>query len=198
MGLIVGNAVLPDHLKKWTRRNARVLQNTGMDVVALTPEESKYGAVETRKKAGAARIYSAWIVVDGVIVTLPNFGEERAIADTSAPAELRASTDQLLRRSKKMTIAPRQLCGKMSACNNLRQYGIPYSITTLHTKPLTLRFAKDLWSPACAAWWTDSAIFVGALALADRFNTVRYSEKIWSQGISIETLTCPSAGPSNE
>ena len=35
-----------------------------------------------------------------------------------------------------MTIASRRdsFCGKMSACNNLRQYGIPYSITTLHTE----------------------------------------------------------------
>ena len=35
-------------------------------------------------------------------------------------------------------------CGKMSACNNLRQYGIPYSITTLHTEsPDSPEFAKN-------------------------------------------------------
>jgi len=30
-------------------------------------------------------------------------------------------------------------CGKMSACNNLRQYGIAYSLTTLHTVDPTAR-----------------------------------------------------------
>ena len=33
----------------------------------------------------------------------------------------------------------------MSACNNLKQYGIPYSLTTLHTEaPNSDLFAKDL------------------------------------------------------
>ena len=47
----------------------------------------------------------------------------------------------------KMTIRDRRdsFCGKMSACNNLKQYGIPYSLTTLHTEaPRSDEFAKDL------------------------------------------------------
>ena len=49
-----------------------------------TPEESKYGAMETRKSPGGAEICfeKNRDRIDGVIVTLPNFGEERAIADT--------------------------------------------------------------------------------------------------------------------
>ena len=81
----------------------------------------------------------------------------------------------------------------MSACNNLRQYGIPYSITTLHTEsPNSPEFAKDL------AWFTGVCrvvkgfrnLRVGAIgARPTAFNTVRYSEKILeAQGISIETL----------
>src|SRR6266478_5448507 len=51
MGLIVGNrGFFPDHLAKSGREEMlRVLTAAGMDVVALTPEESKYGAVETRE-----------------------------------------------------------------------------------------------------------------------------------------------------
>src|SRR5207248_1784990 len=139
----------------------RALDSAGMDVVALTPEESKYGAVETREesrrcaelfKKNAGRI-------DGIIVTLPNFGEERAIADSLRLADLRVPV--LIQATpddpKKMTIAFRRdsFCGKMSACNNLRQYGIPYSITTLHTEaPDSPEFAKDLqWFAAVIDQW---------------------------------------------
>ena len=122
-----------------------------MDVVALTPEESKYGAVETREESRrCAELFKRNRErIDGVIVTLPNFGEERAIADALRLADLRVPV--LIQATpddpKKMTIASRRdsFCGKMSACNNLRQYGIPYSITTLHTEsPDSPEFAKDL------------------------------------------------------
>ena len=53
MGLIVGNrGFFPDHLAKSGREEMlRVLESAGIDVVALTPEESKYGAVETREES---------------------------------------------------------------------------------------------------------------------------------------------------
>ena len=52
-GLIVGNrGFFPDHLAKSGREEMlRVLGAAGMDVVALSPEESKYGAVETREES---------------------------------------------------------------------------------------------------------------------------------------------------
>ena len=132
-----------------------------------------------------------------MLVTLPNFGEERAIADTlrlaglEVPVLIQATPDD----PKKMTIASRRdsFCGKMSACNNLRQYGIPYSITTLHTEaPDSVEFAKDLdWFTAvCRVVKGFRHLRVGAIgARPAAFNTVRYSEKILeSHGISIETL----------
>ena len=94
-----------------------------------------------------------------------------------------------------MTIAFRRdsFCGKMSACNNLRQYGIPYSITTLHTEtPDSPEFAKDLqwFAGVCRVVNGLRNLRVGAIgARPTAFNTVRYSEKILeSHGISIETL----------
>ena len=56
-----------------------------------------------------------------------------------------------------MTITHRRdsFCGKMSACNNLKQYGIPYSLTTLHTEmPDSVEFTKDLeWFAAVCQKW---------------------------------------------
>ena len=46
-----------------------------------------------------------------------------------------------------MTIKDRRdsFCGKMSACNNLSQYGIPYTLTALHTvDPDSASFKADL------------------------------------------------------
>ena len=201
MGLIVGNrGFFPDHLAKTGREEMlRVLGAAGMDVVALTPEESKYGAVETREESRrCAELFKKNRErLDGVIVTLPNFGEERAIADTlrladlHVPVLIQATPDD----PKKMTIAFRRdsFCGKMSACNNLKQYGIPYSITTLHTEaPDSPEFASDLewFAGVCRVVNGFRNLRVGAIgARPTAFNTVRYSEKILEANrISIETL----------
>ena len=201
MGIIVGNrGFFPDHLAKSGREEMiRALESAGMDVVALTPEQSKYGAVETREESRrCAELFKKNADrIDGIIVTLPNFGEERAIADTLRLADLRVPV--LIQATpddpKKMTIAFRRdsFCGKMSACNNLRQYGIPYSITTLHTEaPDSPEFTKDLqWFAAvCRIVKGFRNLRVGAIgARPAAFNTVRYSEKILeANGISIETL----------
>lgn len=53
-----------------------------MDTVPLCPEQSKYGAVETRdeSKRCSELFRRHRDRIDGVIVTLPNFGDERAAA----------------------------------------------------------------------------------------------------------------------
>src|SRR6516164_9214072 len=120
MGLIVGNrGFFPDHLAKTGREEMiQTLQKAGIDVVALTPEQSKYGAVETHEEAKrcAELFRSKSNVIDGVIVTLPNFGDERAIADTlrlarlQVPVLVQATPD----RPGKMGIRDRRdsFCGK--------------------------------------------------------------------------------------
>ena len=80
-GLIVGNrGFFPDHLANSGRAEMiAAIERAGHRVVALTPEESKHGAVESR--AEAARCADLFqrnrAAIDGVIVTLPNFGDER-------------------------------------------------------------------------------------------------------------------------
>ncbi|MGC2391228.1 MAG: L-fucose/L-arabinose isomerase family protein [Candidatus Acidiferrum sp.] len=201
MGLIVGNrGFFPDHLAKTGREEmTRILQTAGIEVVVLGPEQSKHGAVETYEAAKrcAELFKSKADGIDGVIVTLPNFGDERAIADTlrlahlGVPVLVQATPDT----QSKMTIADRRdsFCGKMSACNNLKQYGIPYSLTTLHTEaPGSAEFAKDLeWFAAvCRVVKGLRNLRIGALgARPAAFNTVRYSEKLLeASGISVETL----------
>ena len=201
MGLIVGNrGFFPDHLAKSGREEmVQVLQKAGYDVVALTPEQSKYGAVETHDEAKrcAELFRSKAGAIDGVIVTLPNFGDERAIADTlrlarlNVPVLVQATPDT----TSKMLISHRRdsFCGKMSACNNLKQYGIPYSLTSLHTEtPDSPEFAKDLewFAGVCRVVKGLRNLRIGAIgARPTAFNTVRYSEKLLeNNGISVETL----------
>jgi L-fucose isomerase-like protein len=201
MGLIVGNrGFFPDHLAKTGREEMiQVLQAAGIDVVVLGPEASKHGAVETHEEAKrcAELFKAASNKIDGVIVSLPNFGDERAIADTlrlarlDVPVLIQATPDT----PAKMTIAHRRdsFCGKMSACNNLQQYRIPYSLTTLHTEtPDSATFEKDLaWFAAvCRIVKGMRPLRIGSIgARPTAFNTVRYSEKILeANGISVETL----------
>ncbi len=201
MGLIVGNrGFFPGHLAEVGRKDMiQALQQAGMDVVALEVGQSAYGAVETYEEATrCAELFRANANrIDGIVVTLPNFGDERAIADTvrlsalRVPVLVQATPDA----PAKMTIAHRRdsFCGKMSACNNLRQYGIPYSLTTSHTSaPDSAEFKKDLeWFGAiCRIVGGLRNLRIGSIgARPTAFNTVRYSERILeSQGISVETL----------
>jgi L-fucose isomerase-like protein len=201
MGVIVGNrGFFPDQLAKSGREEMMLaLAQAGIDCVVLGPEESKHGAVETHEesKRCAALFQRNRERLDGVIVTLPNFGDERAIADTlrlarlNVPVLVQATPDI----PGMMTIASRRdsFCGKMSACNNLRQYGIPYSLTSLHTvSPDSAEFQKDLaWFAAvCRIANGLRNLRVGSIgARPAAFNTVRYSEKLLeAQGISVETI----------
>jgi L-fucose isomerase-like protein len=133
-GVIVGNrGFFPDHLARSGRSEMlAAIEKAGYEATAVGPEETKFGAVETRVEAArCADLFKRHRdAIDGVIVTLPNFGDERAIADTLRMADLdvpvlvQATPDT----PGRMTIRDRRdsFCGKMSACNNLMQYGIPY------------------------------------------------------------------------
>ncbi len=200
-GLIIGNrGFFPDHLAKSGREEMHAaLDAAGIRAIAPGPDLTKHGAVETHQDARlCADLFKAHRdEVDGVIVSLPNFGDERAVADTLRLADLRvpvlvqATPDA----SGKMSIRDRRdsFCGKMSVCNNLAQYGIPYSLTTLHTEaPGSDAFRRDLdwFTRVCKVVGGFRHLRVGAIgARPAAFNTVRYSEKLLeASGISIETV----------
>lgn len=201
IGLIIGNrGFFPDHLAATGREEMiGVLQAAGVEVIALTPEESKFGAVETFEEARrCGELFKKHRDdLEGVIVSLPNFGDERAIADAmrlstlNVPVLIQATPDN----PNRMTIRDRRdsFCGKMSACNNLRQYNIPYSLTTLHTEsPSSPEFAKDLewFLGVCRVVRGMRNLRVGSIgARPAAFNTVRYSEKLLeANDISIITI----------
>lgn len=201
LGLIVGNrGFFPDHLCDEGRREMlQVLEQRGFDVICLTPEDTPFGSVETKEHARkcADLLKRNADAIDGILVTLPNFGDERAVADSirmsglDVPVLIQAFPDE----PNKMSLADRRdsFCGKMSVCNNLSQYGIDYSLTSLHTvAPRSESFALDLdWFGAvCRVVRGLSNARLGAIgARPANFNTVRYSEKILeSYGISVETL----------
>ncbi len=201
LGMIVGNrGFFPDHLARSGHQEMRAaLESAGVKVVALTEAESKFGAVETRQEARrcADLFRQHREAIDGIIVTLPNFGDERAIADTlrmaglSVPVLMQATPDT----PGRMSIRDRRdsFCGKMSACNNLAQYGIPYSLTSLHTElPQSDTFRRDLdwFLGVCRVVRGLRRLRIGAIgARPAAFNTVRYSEKILeANGISVETI----------
>lgn len=200
-GVIVGNrGFFPSQLCEGGRRDIlATLEKQGIKAIALSPEDSSYGAVESlaeaRKCADLFRAHRDEI--DGIIVTLPNFGDERAIANTirwaelNVPVLIQATPDDFSR----MTIRDRRdsFCGKMSASNNLRQYGISYSLTKSHTvSPTSEEFAHDLqtFAATCRVVKALRHARIGAIgARPAAFNTVRYSEKLLqASGITVETL----------
>lgn len=200
-GVIVGNrGFFPSHLATSGRLEMiAALEGAGMKAIVLTPEETAHGAVETYEDAKkCAELFQRNAKeIDGIIITLPNFGEERGLADALRLADLRvpvliqATPDH----AGKMSIAFRRdsFCGKMSICNNLKQYRIPYSLTRLHTEaPDSAEFKSDLewFASVCRVVKGFKNLRIGAIgARPAAFNTVRYSEKLLERsGITVDTL----------
>jgi len=135
--------------------------------------------------------------IDGVLVTLPNFGDERGVANTlrfaglDVPVLVQAfpdATDKMLMGARRDSF-----CGKMSVCNNLWQYGIKFSLTSGHTiAPSSDAFKADLsaFAATCRVVKGLKNVRVGAIgARPAAFNTVRFSEKLMeNHGITVETL----------
>lgn len=201
MGVLVGNrGFFPSHLAQSGRLEIiAALEAAGIKPIVLTPEETVHGAVETYEDAKkcAALFKKHAAEIDGLIITLPNFGEERGLADAirlanlNVPVLIQATPDS----TGKMSIAFRRdsFCGKMSICNNLKQYGIPYTLTTLHTEAVDSdEFKADLkkFSATCRIVRGLRNVRFGAIgARPTAFNTVRYSEKLLERsGITVETL----------
>ncbi|NLY90198.1 MAG: fucose isomerase [Firmicutes bacterium] len=199
LGMIVGNRnFFPSELAEEGRgRVLKVLAELGIEVVCLTPDDTPYGTVETYEEAKkcAALFKANADKIDGILVTLPNFGDERGVADSirlsglKVPVLVHAFPDE----TTAMSIVKRRdsFCGKMSACNNLRQYNIPYSLTRLHTvAPEEDSFKEDLlkFVAVCRVVNGLRKARFGQIGVRPvNFTTVRYSEKILEHnGIAVE------------
>lgn len=201
LGVIVGNrGFFPGHLAATGRVEMLcALEEEGIDAVIIDAAATNHGAIESRNeaKACAALFRKHRERLDGVVVTLPNFGDERAVADTlrladlGVPVLVHATSDDPAR----MKIDHRRdaFCGKMSVCNVLTQYGIPYSLTSEHVqRPESAGFRADLrrFAATCRVVNGLRGARIGAIgARPAAFKTVRYSEKILERaGISVEPI----------
>jgi L-fucose isomerase-like protein len=201
LGVILGNRdFFPDKLVGEARADlTRLFGELGLIPVWLTPEETKLGGVETHHDARqCAELFKRHRdQISGVLVCLPNFGDEKGVADTLKLANLKVPIlvqgypDEL----DKLDVVRRRdsFCGKISVCNNLRQAGIPYSLTTKHVvHPLDASFRADLQNfvAVCRVVRGLRGARIGAVgARPGAFNTVRYSEKILERhGISVTTV----------
>jgi L-fucose isomerase-like protein len=201
LGVIIGNrGFFPTHLCESGRKTIlKVLEDQGFDVVILPESARQSGTVESISDARAcADLFKKnRDKIDGILITLPNFGEETGIvnavkfSELNVPILVHAFGDD----AKRMTIADRRdsFCGKMSTCNNLRQYGFKFSLTELHTvDPTNDSFKMDLekFGAVCRVVKGLRNCRIGAIgARPGAFNTVRYSEKLLENaGISVATL----------
>lgn len=200
-GLIVGNrGFFPDSLAVEGReRMIKVLKEEGFDVICPSSEQTKLGTVETWEDAKkCAELFKKnREKIDGVIVSLPNFGDEKGVANTlrlselNVPVLVQAFRDDL--SALDLQHRGDSFCGKISVCNNLYQYKIPFSLTSLHTvNPEEDSFKEDLnwFAGVCRVVKGLKNLKLGAIgARPGAFNTVRFSEKILeAYGISVETI----------
>ena len=201
LGVIIGNRdFFPDKLVGEARTEILSLFNKlNITAVLLSDTDSKLGGVETfaEAKKCAALFKQHADTIDGILVVLPNFGDEKGVAETiklsglNVPVLIQAYPDDL----GKMDVVNRRdaWCGKISVCNNLYQFGIRYSLTTKHVTAVTDEtFIDDLkkFTGVCRVVKGLRKVRIGAVgARPGAFNTVRYSEKILQRnGISVTTV----------
>src|SRR5690606_1510786 len=201
LGVIFGNRdFFPDHLVGTARSEVkRALDKLELGYCMLEESDTKLGGVETFSDAQkCANLFKAHREeIMGILVVLPNFGDERGIAETirlsglDVPVLVQAYPDDL----DKLDIARRRdaWCGKISVCNNLYQYGIKYSLTEQHViRPDNDGFVQEVkdFAAVCRVVRGLKGMRIGAVgARPGGFNTVRYSEKILQrQGITVVTV----------
>ncbi|WP_127902412.1 L-fucose/L-arabinose isomerase family protein [Solirhodobacter olei] len=174
------------------------LDKLQIEPVILPLEATEFGAVQSRSDAV---LYAEFFrarrdEIDGMVILLPNFGDEIAIVETvtraglNVPILLQASNDEI----GKVDVHSRRdaFCGKISVANNFYQYGIPFTDTSLHTMDVASEgFADDLnrFAGVCRVVRGLRGARIGAIgARTSPFQTMRYSEKLLqASGITIVT-----------
>lgn len=201
LGIIIGNRdFFPDKLVAEARTEILDLfKKLSITPILLSDADTKLGGVETFAEAQkcAALFKKHADEIEGILVVLPNFGDEKGVAETikwsglQVPVLIQAYPDDL----GKMDVVNRRdaWCGKISVCNNLYQFGIKYSLTTKHVVgPGDESFINDLknFTAVCRVVKGLRNVRIGAVgARPGAFNTVRYSEKILQRnGISVTTV----------
>lgn len=197
--IIVTRAYFNSELAKDVRKQLlKTLADEGYDYVILPEDATPTGSssIETREDGlKCAELFRQnRDRIDGIIVSLPNFGFEIGIinaisvADLNVPVLVQACDDE----NDKVDLDSRRdaFCGKISVCNNLYQYGIPFTDTTLHTYSIYSELlAKDInkFAGICRVVNGLRHARIGAIgARPAGFQTVRASEKLLQKsGITV-------------
>jgi len=178
---------------------AKVLEKLaamGFNSVILPAEETPTGNIEGYADAVkcAAFFRQHQEVIEGIIVVLPNFGDELGVVNSiklsglNVPVLVQAVDDD----NDKVDVKSRRdaFCGKLSVCNNFYQYGIKFTDTIYHTYSLdSNEFTKDIlkFSAICRVVKGLKGLRVGAIGTRPiGFQTMRYSEKLLQKyGITV-------------
>jgi len=169
----------------------------GYDTLMLDESATRYGAVETpaegEKYANFLRENRG--KYDGVILCLPNFGDETgavsALKEAGVPILIQAYPDEL----DKMGPALRRdaFCGKLSIMDVFTQYGVKFTALKPHVVSLSSEAFKaqvDYFDRVCQVVRGMRDMVVGAIgARTTAFKTVRIDElALQRHGITVETL----------
>ena len=164
------------------------LDEMGFGSVILPDNETPTGNIEGYEDAiKCARYFKQnGDKIDGIIVVIPNFGDELGVVNTikmaglNVPVLVQACDDD----NDKVDVKSRRdaFCGKLSICNNLYQYGIKFTDTTYHTYSLDSKeFTADItkFAAVCRVVKGMKGLRVGAIGTRPiGFQTMRFSEKI--------------------
>jgi L-fucose isomerase-like protein len=200
-GLIVGTRGFfnPELAVQGRKDLLAKLDKLGYNYVIPPDEATPNGAIETLAdaKVCAELFKKHQDDIDGVVVVLPNFGDELGVVQTldmaklGVPVLVQACDDE---DPMNLGVKERRdsFCGKFSVCNNLYQYGIPFTDTTYHTCRIDSEaFTQDLdfFARVCRVVKGLTHMRVGAIgARPAPFHTCRFSEKLL-QATGISTVT---------
>jgi L-fucose isomerase-like protein len=175
----------------------KAVTEAGYNYIIMDADMTRYGAVETREEG---RTYAKWLKsnegkYDGVILCLPNFGDENgaiaALEEAGAPILIQAYPDEI----GKMDFEHRRdsYCGKFSIEDVFHQYGVPFTVLEPHVvHPLTDAFAQNLrdFAAICRVVNGMRKFSIGCIgARTSKFKTVRFDEiTLQKYGITVESF----------
>jgi len=197
-GLIVGTRGFfnPKLAREGREQLLKKLDSLGYSYVILPQNITPNGAIETLADARkcADLFKEKREQIDGIIVILPNFGDELGIvqaldlAKLNVPVLVQACNDRL----DAVDVHGRRdaFCGKLSVCNNLYQYGIPFTDTSEHTCDIDSDIFQrdiDFFARLCRVVKGLCNARIGAIGTRPAaFQTVRFSEKLLqNSGITV-------------
>lgn len=175
----------------------QLLQSWGHEVIMLEESATRHGAVETLQEGQryANFLRDNYGKFDGVILSLPNFGDEygavTALRDAGVPILIQGYPDEM----GKMDPASRRdsFCGKISIMDVFQQYGLKFTALKPHVvSPKSPRFKQNVehFDRVCRVVGGMKRMVVGAIgARTTAFKTVRVDEvTLQRHGITVETL----------